>query len=365
MPTRANVFTIVQGKDDQLKPIFAVLLKRSYRIGVDGVLSRAETDAAIREVDAYYDNGDAEWSTVQFENDLYPFKPFTDVVVVGSAYSPGGKPTAELNIGVEVAGQRKVIRVTGDRCCSFRPSQAPVFTDPVPFTEMQIRYERAYGGFDINSVPGLEFHYPRNPSGKGVVIENRRELVEGLVLPNIEDPADLLTPDRVLIGEAVRWNEQPLPAGTGWVARTWYPRCSFVGAMPGFVSANTVMREESLGIVPAGQIALSRQFKLPSYDVRFANGASLGLQFRDMRGGEMIRLANLTPGGGVVSFVLPAALPAIGLDLGQGAQPLSVVIHTVCIEPAEQRVDIVYRGALQYPGIDWLPNMTRLDAVFE
>jgi hypothetical protein len=200
--------------------------------------------------------------------------------------------------------------------------------------------------------------------GKGVVIKNQREMIEGLALPNVEDAADLLTPERVVIGDASRWNDQPLPQGLGWVQRTWYPRCSFVGAMPAFVATNTVMREESLGVVPAGQIALSRQFKLPSFDVRFCNGGSLGLQFTQISGGELIRLANLTPGGGVVSFHVPQPIPKIGLDLGLGSKDLDVAIHSIAIQPDLGMVDVIYRGALLYPGIDWLPNMTRLQAQF-
>ncbi len=120
---------------------------------------------------------------------------------------------------------------------------------------MPIQYERAYGGKDLKSDPEVPFYYPRNDLGTGVVLKNTKETIEGLRLPNIEDPADLLNPDRVIIGTPERWCGQPLPAGLGWFQRTWYPRCSFVGAIPAYVGIDTVLPEEKLGLVPKNQIA--------------------------------------------------------------------------------------------------------------
>jgi hypothetical protein len=118
MSEKNPIFTIIQGKNDNLQPIFSVLLKRSFGFGGNEQLVRSEHDAPLREADAYYDNGDPQWSTVEFENELYPFKPFTDVVIIGNAHAPGGKLVSQLNVGVEVASHRKVLRISGNRHCS-------------------------------------------------------------------------------------------------------------------------------------------------------------------------------------------------------------------------------------------------------
>jgi hypothetical protein len=264
-------------------------------------------------------------------------------------------------VSVEVAGRKKAIRVTGDRRCIYRERSAPGFTDPVPFTEMEIRNDRAYGGQDTQSNPDLPFYYPRNQAGKGIVVKNLRHSVEGLALPNLEDPQDLLTPDRLILGERDRWNRQPLPQGFGWFQRTWYPRCSFVGSVPGDVHLDEPMREELLGVVPKGQVALARQFKLPSFDVRFNNGASPGLIFPFLSGGEPVRLSNLTPEG-QLNFLLPTETPRLMLDIGLGENQLKPALHTVCIRVAERQVDLVWRGAHEYPGQDWLPEMKKMIA---
>jgi hypothetical protein len=46
--------------------------------------------------------------------------------------------------------------------------------------------------------------------------------------------------------------------------------------------------------------------------------------------------------------------------VGGGADELTPVLHTVCIRMDAGQVDLVWRGAHPYPGVDWLPQMTRL-----
>ena len=352
---------IVQGKDDTGQTLFSVLVKRTYDIHTGGRVVRTEKARSLVQIDEYYDDGEPEWATVKYETDFAPFKLATDVVVIGKAFAPGGGPVAQLDVTVEVADHRKTVRVTGDRHCLYRENAHPVFSDPVQFIELPIRYDRAYGGRDIVSNPEEPFYYPRNDLGVGVALKNTKETVEGLPLPNIEDPGDLLTPDRVIFDKPDRWSGQPLPDGFGWFQRTWYPRCSFTGAFPAYVDIDTVLREERLGLVPKGQIALSRQFKLPSFDVRFNNGASRGLVLPYLDGDETFRLTNLTPAGSLI-FQLPGEAPSIMLDIGLGENELEPFLHTVCVRLEEMQVDLVWRGAHPYPGLDWLPEMKKLAA---
>ncbi len=355
-------FVVVVGETETRTPIFSVLAKRTYQIEPGRPARRKPAATPLARVDVYYDHGDPESSTVKFENDLAPYKLKTDVVLIGQAHAPGWNPTTQMAVGLAVGDHRKVIHVIGDRRCVHRADQPPTFTDPEPFTRMEIRYERAYGGMYLRDDPARMWAYPRNHHGVGFVLKNTREAIDGLALPNLEDPDDLLTPERIVLDEPERWNGQPLPQGFGWFQRTWYPRCSFVGAVPGFVDPDEVMREETLGLVPAGQIALARRLKLPGFDVRFNNGASPGLALPHLTGGELVRVRNLTPEGSL-DFSLPNETPVMTLDIGLGENALKPVLHTVCIRVEEREVDLVWRGAHPFPGIDWLPEMTRLTAV--
>ena len=354
-----EIFTVLSTKNEEGSPIFSVLVKRTYSIRSGEKAVRCELTEPFIQEDQYYDHGDPEWATVKYESELASYKLATDVVVIGKALAPSEESVEQLEVSVAIADYKKTLLVTGDRYCIYRWLRRPLFTDPVPFKDMEIRYERAYGGKDEKSDPKLPFIYPRNPMGTGVALKNKRAVIDKLVLPNIEDPNDLLTIDRLIMGKPERWNEQPLPAGLGWFHRTWYPRCSFVASMPSFIDVDTVFREEALGFVPKGQVVLSRQFKLPSFDLRFNNGASLGMVLPYLKGDERVQLKHLTPGG-ECAFSLPGEPPQIMLDIGLGENVLKPFLQTVCIRLKEMEVDLIWRGAHEYPGQDWLPEMKKM-----
>jgi hypothetical protein len=360
MASTGNV-QIAPGRNDRDEHVFSVLVKRTYRIEADRPATRHDEDRPFRLIDEYYDGGDPEWSTVQHESEVAPFKAFTDVVVIGKAYAPRGVPADQVTVGVQVGDRRKVLVVTGDRHCHFRQNEAPVFSDPEPFVEMEIRYDRAYGGKDEKSVPTIPFVYPRNFMGVGVALKNVEAVVEGLALPNVEDPHDLLTPERLIIEEPERWHLQPLPQGFGWRQRAWYPRSALLGSYPAFLDPGTVTVEEQMGLLPRDHVALAKQFRLKPFEARFANGASIGMLFSSLKGDESIALAGLIPEG-LLKFSLPAETPRIGLDLGAGLQELEPLLHTVSIRPDELELDMIWRGAQPYDGYRWLSKMTKLHA---
>jgi hypothetical protein len=264
-----------------------------------------------------------------------------------------------MAVSVQIGGQKKTLLVTGDRRCSYREDGLPIFTDPEPFNEMEIRYERAYGGRDEKSMPDIPFLYPRNFMGAGVVLRNVKEAIEGLPLPNIEDPQDLLSPERLLIEAPDRWHLQPLPQGFGWRQRTWYPRCALLGSYPAFVDAGTVTTEEHMGLLPKNHIALAKQSRLKPFEAHFNNGASYGMIFPNLSGSEPVVLGGLTPNG-VLKFSLAGDVPSILLDIGRGMEQPPVQLHTVSIRPDDSEYDLIWRGASVYEGYSWLAKMKRL-----
>jgi hypothetical protein len=361
MANENGVVEIVPGKNDRGEHIFSVVVKRTFEIVHGHIGKRRAADRELRRVDAYYDNGDPGWSTVQHEYELASYKPAVDVVVIGKAYAPGGAPVTQMTVSVQVAERKKSIMVHGDRCCHHRPNMPPTFSDSKPFTEMEIRYERAYGGRDETSDLSIPLFYPRNDMGTGIALRNLKNTVEGLPLPNVEDPNDLLTPDRIVLGEPGKWPGQPLPQGFGWFQRTWYPRYTYAGVYPAFVDVDTVTTEERLGLVPKNHIALAKQFRLPGYHPRLNNGASHGMLFPNLKGDEKVILHGLSPDG-LLEFTLPGETPKMTLDLGSGPQDLHARLDTVSIRPDDLEMDLIWRGGCVYEGYSWLPKMKRLEA---
>ena len=357
----SEVFQVLHGMNAKRAPIFSLLLKRTYDIDSTGALIRSEITQAFRQTDEYYDGGDPDWACVKYEAELVPFKPYTDLVIIGKAYAPQGVAVQEMDVSVWVGNSSKSMRIIGNRKCHYNADHSPTFTEPVPFSDMEIRYERAFGGKDNISDPSTPLIYPRNDLGCGLALKNVREQIEGLALPNLEDPSDLLTPDRIILNDPYRWNSLPIPQGLGWRHRSWYPRSSYVGSMPPYLNPDEVMREEALGLVPKNQVALARQLKLPSYHPYFNNGASIGLLFKSLDGSEPIRLVGLTPEG-LLEFSLPGDIPILMLDIGLGENRLHPFLHTVCIRPDDRQVDLIWRGEHPHPGVHWLAQMPRLHA---
>lgn len=360
--SRNGSVKIVPGRARNGDGLFTVLVKRSYSLRHGHAAERAERDAPLRLVDSYYEGGTPDWSVVEHENEVSPLKAAADVVVVGRAYAPGGTPHDTMGAGIRIGEHTKVVRLIGDRQCHWRDGASPVFSDPAPFVTMDMRYDRAYGGRDETSDANLPFFYPRNDMGRGVALRNVRESVQGLPLPNIEDPQDLLTPERVVIEDPRRWPEQPMPAGLGWRQRTWYPRSALIGALPSFVEAGTVTPEERMHLLPPNHIALAKQMRLPPFEAQFANGASLGLVLADLHGDEQVSLRGLTQDG-QLDFALPGERPDIGLDLGSGGESLNTALHTISIRPDDLAMDIVWQATLVFGAYSRLATVRKLEAL--
>lgn len=354
---------VLPGQTPEGGHVLSVLLKRSYRIEAGRGCPRADEDQPLTTGEVFWDT--PMNSTVRFESDFVPWKLQTDVVMIARAHAPQGQPTQRCMVGLQIGEVRKQFQVTGDRRAQFVGKDSdPVFTEPEPFTDMGLRYERAYGGCDVFSDKSTVYPYPRNPLGSGFVVLNTAESVDNLLLPNLEDPNDPLTPQRLCIGEYARWVDQPLPIGFGWVPKTWQPRCLWAGVMPADRATEQEMRAAYAQLVPTDQREAYVQHGLPDMDFRFFNGASAGLALPFLQGGEAVRTANLSPEGRL-DFRLPSDAPRIGLDIGSGVEATEVVLQTVQIRMEERELDLVWRAAVPYPGRDWLPQMRRMEVVVE
>lgn len=349
---------VLPGQSPEGAHILSVLLKRTYDIVPNGICIRAKSDSALNAGDVFW--GDPMNSTVRYESDFIPFKLGTDVVLNGKAYAPNGAPTTSCLVSLRVAGILKHVLVVGDRVARFVKDRLPGFTDPKPFLTMELRYEYAYGGIDVYSDKAIPYPYPRNPLGRGFAVKNSEQGVDSLVLPNLEDPNDLLTPERLCVDNYNKWEDQPFPAGFGWFPKTWLPRAKLAGILPADRALEQELRQAYAKLVPAEHRMAYVKNGLPDMDFRFFNGASRNLIFPYLKGGEQIATSNLSRAG-LLFFQLPYDAPDLGLDIGFGMQEPEVVMHSVMIRMEERQVDLVWRGAIPYPGRDWLPQMRKME----
>ena len=354
----ADRYSLLPGQSPEGGFILSVLVKRTYDFFPDRQCERAEKDDPLFSGDVYHD--DPANSSVKYESDFVPYKTATDIVLIGVAHAPGAKPAEQFETHLIVGSHCKTVLVFGDRFCRYESDTKRTFTNPVPVESVEMVYERAFGGIDILSDERVRFPYPRNPLGTGFVVDTGRKAVDGLRLPNFEDPENRLTPENICVGDYKNWEKLPVPAGFGWVPRHWEPRASRGGVMP-------ADRKFERGLRNAYATVLSREHRekylghpLPSVDFGFFNGASQGLAVAYLSGEEPVTLVNLTREG-KISFGLPGQRPAIGIDIGNGLQEPEAVLHTVAIRAEDRQADLVWRGAIPYPGPDWLPKMKKMD----
>ena len=191
------------------------------------------------------------------------------------------------------------------------------------------------------------FFYPRNPGGRGYLVEATTAAVEALELPNLEHPGDLLTPDRLAAGGTSRWIYQPVPASLGWLDYGAFPRLAWLGVVP---DCDEGADPAKLGEVRFGYCSpeLFRQTDAPGQpSFEGVQGASLGLRVPHLRGGEPVELLNLTRDRELFRFRLPTSQLALSVDGREGRllRTDPPVIHSIVVEPDEMRLAIVWRGS--------------------
>lgn len=102
-----------------------------------------------------YEEGDPPKAPPTLESDYAPEKPLTDVIVLGKAYAPEGKPAAEWEARLRIGRIIRRLRLIGPRRVRWQPPKkrkgeeipsAPVFDPPKPVKEVALSLLNAYGG---------------------------------------------------------------------------------------------------------------------------------------------------------------------------------------------------------------------------
>lgn len=204
-----------------------VTLKGSFDLGADG-LTLAPRPAALVWTDEYWDDDNADLSSLKAAADIELYKPSTDVLITGAVKSFEGKARKEwfgtLRVvrGKKEVLIQKTLRFTGPRWWKHGLLTGWTLSDPELATQVPLRYELAYGGHWINPKekdPDLARRvYDPNPSGSGHFGASH-DTGKDYAGPQIELPEKL-------IGAC---NRDYIPAGFGPIARFWQPRVRWAG----------------------------------------------------------------------------------------------------------------------------------------
>lgn len=340
----------------------SVITKRTYNIDKNGICRLAEMQQALN-TDIIFYEPDSE--LIKEDYDLYPIKPFTDVIVKGSI--KGDNRSTHLQTAIEIENQPPfLITVFGNRKAFKNNYNKIVFSDPEIIETIPLRYDFAYGGIDYaaeaqmpdvpnnlkKANPTMDwggsslYRYPRNTCGKGYIVFDNSKAFENLELPNLEYPKMLLTPINLVLNDPYNWVNQPLPRATDWVNLAWFPRIGYIGILP-FNDKSGYIKNipENMDDLVDRDILEIIKNPVP-FNIRASNGGSLGLQFADMIGNEFIKLKNIHPNSRNFILQLPTDIPKIWVD-GRKGKLLETkpVMHTIIMEPDENRLSIIWRGS--------------------
>ena len=294
----------------------SVLVKATYQLpGPQRPLSISSEQVPVFMADVHHGD-DPATSSLKYQSDASPTKPGTDVVLVGHAYAPRGHVT-ELDVALEVARLRKTVKVVGDRV--WTRANGWIMSRPLPFEKMPLTYERCFGGWDrTHPDPARHAGDDRNPVGAGYAADDRPERMEGLRLPNLEDPQH----------PARDWMTRPPIAGFGFVGQSWMPRRVLAGTY------DAAWKDQRAPLLPT------------DFDERYFNGAPSDLiATPHLRGGEsvLVRGASLH---GLLSFTLPTINLEISLSIRREIVNPAAVLDTVIIEPDAERVVLSWRATV-------------------
>lgn len=344
-------------------PCISLLAKRTYVLDTYGSLGVPAAEQRPLRPLPIHDDGPS--GLLLADSEAWPYKLRADVVVHGHVYAQGAR--RQVDAAVIVGGHRRDLRVSGDRRCGRSAHGRILFSEPEPFEQMPLGYDRAYGGYDRGSeaaVPNL-FEmigpslpegtdpktyslcgYPRNRHGRGYYLASSTTPIDELSLPNIEDPADQLTPERFIVHDPLAWWRQPLPASTTWLHHGYIARCVYLGVQPFWRPLPDELPEFTRGYLSPDVRGVD-VMRGDAWVFGVQNGGSLGLQVTGLSAGHTIRLVRMHRERHELDVVIPPPPTLYVRTRWRAPEQVVPVLHHVELHPDEGLFSVVWRGAVE------------------
>lgn len=232
-------------------------------------------------------------------------KTAAEFLVTGSAFASGGVPAQTVTVTARLGAVTKQLAAVGDRWI-----QDGTPTQPLPFVEMPLGWDRAYGGPK----------YAQNPLGRGIEEMPIQGVGMRVLLPNVVLPQGVARPSTLA------------PVNFGPIDIAWPQRAGLAGTHD-----QRWLEEDFPGF--ARDIDW-RILMTASPDQRFAGF---------LRGDEDYALTNLHPAEPELTGRLPGIAPRI-LIQRRGAERLEEVplsLTTVWFFPARKRLVMIHHGRVR------------------
>lgn len=297
------------------RELLVVVVKGTFAIPKDPKKEPTLAEEQVPLVEADVFTGEPGFSAPLYESDYAPRKPRCDILLNGSAYAPGGKPTERVTVSLRVGSWRKSFDVVGNRHWK-RGVLMVTSTNPEPFTVMPISYNNAFGGVDRSQEDPVKHRwYPTNHAGVGYHEYLGAEFVDGKPLPNTEETGRRITDPR----------GKYRPMAFGPIGRAWQPRPKYAGTY------DQKWLDEVFPFLPA-------DFKEDYYQA-----APADQQTPYLTGGEEVVLTNLTSEGRTTFRIPSEAVPVSFFLKNLKENPSRGAVDSVVMEPDCGRFTILWR----------------------
>lgn len=310
------VTDFTMGTEPSGRESLVVVIKGTFKLPLSGEQPQLQV-AQLPLVMADTFTGVPGFSAPVYESDYAPRKPHCDVLLLGSAYAPPGRPVSRMRVGMSVGPLHKCIEVVGHRL--WETGIGGVAADaPRTFQVMPIGYDNAFGGVDdASDDPAEHAAHAANPVGCGYRKNLRTSLIDGVRMPNTEEHGQIIdAPDR-----AYR------PMAYGPIGRGWQPRVQYAGTY------DQGWLENVFPFLPA------------DFDERYYQSAPPDQQIPLPIGPLEVRLEGLTPDG-LRQFTLPYFEAPVHVFPKRGKrEDLLARLDTILFEPDLERFTMQWRVA--------------------
>ncbi len=287
-----------------------IIIKATFNIGSQWTL--AEEQKPPQAEDEYLGE-DPLTSSIKNASDIHIGKPASDIIMLGHARSANEQEVTQLDVSLSVGKVNKTVRVFGDR-----QWVNGAISSVKPFVTMPLVYERAFGGVHIQDDGTIAAAENRNPIGCGFLGKRNVNEMNGLSVPNLEDPRQLLQK----AGDIVT------PAGFGFISPAWLPRLPFAGTY------DESWQNNQAPYLPA------------DFDMRFFNMSHPDLRYPGyLVGGEPVSISGIHPAGDV-HFNLPVAAFNADVEIKSRTERPLFNLETLLIDTDKLQLGMTWKAAL-------------------
>lgn len=301
-------------RDERGAEHWLVVIRACFDIDPDGRQHASKEQTEVQRAPVFA--GDPKNSGLLTDSDFALHKDGTDILIDGRAYAPGGRPSSEMQVRVKVASMDKTLKVVGERRL-YKGRLGLAQTQPEPFLEMSLTWERTYGGWD--SQGKSEDWVASNPAGVGFATDPSH-LYETQA-PNVE-----------YTNSPYCSHDSGKPAGFGPIAHHWQPRVKFAGTY------NEDWKNKRDPLHPV------------DFDRRYYQSAPLDQQADKLLAGyEIVQISGMTLDG-FLSFVIPHISFNVITKFKNGSNiRQKSYMHTLWLMPTKRHFEIVYLSSLEVP----------------